>query len=69
MRRITVETLQRMAREFYEVQLSEDQLARLKARLEGWLRDLDAVEDKMLEPEEPITVVYVWGKADAGQRG
>jgi len=65
---ITTETLQRMAQAFYGVKLSEDQLVRLKARLEAWLRDLDAVEDNVLEPEEPIIVVYVGGKADAGQR-
>ncbi len=69
MQRITTETLQRMAQEFYEVQLSEDQLARIRTRLEAWLRNLDAVEAETLEPEEPITVAYVRGKADAGQRG
>lgn len=67
--RVSTELLQRMAQEFYGVQLSEGQLAQLRARLEAWLRDLGCVKAETLEPEEPITVVYVGGAADADQRG
>jgi hypothetical protein len=68
-RRFSRETFQLMAKEFFGVELSEDQVSRLMERLETWLRDLEAGGGEPLEHEEPITVVYVEGEDDAGQRG